>query len=72
MWTNEALPIAKIGIGNGILHIRGDHEVTQMTVSIGGFVDIYDMRLPPARSLILRAAVPLDEARYRWSDASGN
>ena len=42
-----------------------------MTVSIGSFVDVYDMRLPPARSLILRAALPLDETRYRWMDKSG-
>ena len=42
-----------------------------MSVSIGGCVEVYDMRLPPARSLMLRAAVPLDEARYSWSDELG-
>ena len=71
IWRSEALPVAKVSFGSSILHIRGDAEVLQMAVSVGSFADVYDMRLPPARSLMFRAAVPLDETRYLWMDKSG-
>ena len=70
-WKLEALPVAKLSIGNIILHVKGDYDVVQMAVSVGDHIEVSDMRMLPARSLILRAALPIEEPRYRWTDELG-
>ena len=70
-WKLEALPVAKLSIGNIILHVKGDYDVVQMAVSVGDQIEVSDMRMLPARSLILRAALPIEEPRYRWTDELG-
>lgn len=70
-WKLEALPVAKLSIGNTILHVKGDYDVVQMAVSVGDHVEVSDMRMLPARSMILRAALPVEEPRYRWTDEFG-
>ena len=70
-WKLEALPVAKLSIGNIILHVKGDYDVVQMAVSVGDHVEVSDMRMLPTRSLILRAALPVEEPRYRWTDELG-
>jgi hypothetical protein len=73
IWNREALPVAKVSIGNGILHVRGNVSVVQVAVSVAGWVEILDMRMLPARTLILRAALPPEEQepRIRKSEESG-
>ena len=42
-----------------------------MAMSVGGWVEVVDMRKLPAQSLLLRVAIPMEDPRLRWTDELG-